>query len=136
MDNPEVVPVAQPAAGAEWIYTADDDVVVHAMRFRLVADATVASRRVKLTCEDASGNIYFHDGCTADTTASQTNAYGASAGRATGSANNNLIPIPLPAQGLPMKAGCKPKSATDFKAAGDQFSQIVLVIERIGRPVA
>lgn len=120
------------AAGAEWsrIVDANETWKLIAADFRLVADANVANRVVRIRLDDRAGNRVWLGQSLLVQTASQTRqyiaaAYGADIGTAGGSTNNSILTPP----GLWMPQGFTLRTATIGLQVGDQYDTIQLFFE-------
>jgi hypothetical protein len=130
----EAIGVANPAAGVNFAYTADDDIMVVTFAFQLVTSATVANRRFKLTVEDPSGNVIARYESGADQAASLTWLHHSErGGTSDAAAINNWLGTFIPEEGIQMAPGYVLRSVVDNIQSGDQLSAIKLGIGRIGR---
>lgn len=120
---------ADPAAGAEIIFTAAENMIVRSCSFLLVTDATVANRRVTLVADDGV-DIFFQAIAAADQAASLTHRYSGFGGSAAAAAGL-VQTIQLPAGGLYLPSGGRLRTLTTSIQAGDNFGLMTLEVERI-----
>lgn len=116
---------AAPAAGAEWSLAGMNSgmVKLHAVRFRLVTDANVASREVSLLFQPDVGGDFMVLG-TASQTAGTTRDYYFSHLGVANFTSSSAIWTNLPELGLPL--GSSVSSSTPNLQAGDKFSNITV----------
>jgi hypothetical protein len=122
---------ANPAAGSEIAYTIPDGVQARlmSMQFTLVAAAAAGSRRVHITFEDNTGQIYLDVYGSIDQIISETKRYNvAEFGALPDETDNNQIQIPIPT-GLLLDTGYVIRTATTNKNAADDFGAPVLTLE-------
>lgn len=124
-----VVVSADPAAGAEISYTADQDMIVHAVGFNLVTSATVANRFPGLVADDGGSNVFFETQTGSAETASATWRNYAFEGAPSSSGNPRTFP--LPAGGLRLKKGDRIRTLTGAIDAGDNYGSMILQIEHL-----
>lgn len=129
MQFPEIVKVsADPAAGGEIVYVADEDCIVHSVIFQLVTNATVVNRRVSLVADDGS-TVFWRQATNYDQTASLTNVYCAFEGGALGSGGGSTT-FMIPTGGLRLRKGDRLSTLTSNLNAGDNYGALVLQVER------
>jgi hypothetical protein len=122
---------ADPAAGQEFIFTADEDMIVWSLSFTFVTSATVATRIVTLKADDGA-DIYFRGVmAAAGQTASLTVGYSGWSGSGATAVAQSAYTIQWPVTGLRMRKGDRLQSLTQAIDAGDNFSAVVLEVERI-----
>ncbi len=117
---------ADPAAGGEIVYTADENVIVHACAFTLVTNATVASRIVNLVADDGADVFFSVPAITH--VASETRRYSAFAGA--NNRSNVNVTLELPSTGLRLRKGDRLRTLTTALQAGDDFGPMTLQAER------
>jgi hypothetical protein len=127
--NFRTVQSPDPAAGAEAVFTADEDMVVVSVSVTLVTSATVANRTVQFVADDGT-NISFRSTSTQPQTASATANHSAFAGAAFGTGTNTVYTYPLPAGGLKLKKGDRLRTITALLDAGDNYGPMTLMTER------
>lgn len=123
------VPVAQPAAGAEWTQPVSPGAIweVLAIRARLTTSATVANRTASVVYLDADGNELDRFGPAGVIAASSAATFCWSQGYgATNTQGPNHAPLPTPA--LPLIGGWSVKSLTSNIDATDQLSGLILTV--------
>ncbi len=120
------------AAGAEISRQVDENRTwrLISFDFRLVADANVANRVVRIRLDDRNGNRVWLSQSLLVQTAGQTRqyivaAFGADFGVAGGSTNNSILAPP----GLWMPQSFTLRTATIGLQVGDQYDQIQLFVE-------
>lgn len=118
---------ADPAAGSEIIFTADEDMIVHSLVFQLITDATVANRTPTILADD--GNDVFFRASAGVQTASVAQTYCAFAGSAFQAASTVLFAFP--ATGLRLRKGDRLRTSTNTLQAGDNYGPMVMQVERI-----
>lgn len=123
---------ADPAAGAQVSWTADEDVIIHALSFSLTTDANVANRQVRLEAKDSANNIFFR------TIGQQIIAASVAGAVITGfegeteaAPGSNWVLLPLPSGGLRLKTGDVLYTSLNNGQVGDDFTPIVMQCERI-----
>lgn len=120
---------ANPAAGNEILYTADEDMIVHSVMFTLVTSAVVANRFVALVADDGV-NQYFRSADPTARAASTSNQYCFFEGA---SGNTLSLGFALPAQGLRLRKGDRLGTSTSAKDVGDDYTAAVAQVERPGQ---
>lgn len=120
-----VITIADPAAGANFTHTVPTgiDQRIVSLSGLLVTSATVATRQMRFTFDDAT-NIFAHCGSTTTTSASQTNRFGALLGGNQGGIAGSFTEGSLPNIWLP--PGFRLNSAIGNIQVGDQLSGIFL----------
>lgn len=137
MTNPAALRVRQsadPAAGVEASYIADEDEIVHAVEASLVTSATVAARITSIAVDDpATGIEYMRFGTPGSQAASLTRIYSAAAyGTAIDNAGNtSTINLPIPQGGIPLKKGHRLRTVTVNIQAGDNYGPMAVLAERL-----
>lgn len=123
---------ADPAAGAEITFVADEDIIVHSVYVTLVTSATVANRRVHLIADDGANganNIFWRQPATVDITASLTEPITAFEG-ATSTAAAGVLVLTLPVGGLRMRRNDRLRTLTTGIDVGDNYGAMNLWVER------
>ncbi len=127
----EPVYVPAPAAGAGWSYVVDGRFYERllSVRFTFTASAVVATRDVRMSLHDANGTpvTAILAGATVTASASEVVNLTVNTGLATNSPDGYKYG-PLPDLMIP--PGWSWTAETDSIAAGDQFSGIVLLVQR------
>jgi hypothetical protein len=122
---------ADPAAGQEFSFTADEDMIVWSLAFTLVTSAAAPVRIITLKADDGT-DVYFRGVfAAAGQAANLTVNYSAWSGAGTSGVSINAWTGQLPAGGLHMRKGDRLQSFTQALDAGDNFSAVVLEVERI-----
>lgn len=126
----KIVPVSTPAVGTELSLVATGAGLwrVISVAFRFVASAAVATRTVALTADDGT-SVYFRSLATIQQTAGQTVDYGAFAGATGAGVAAAAGVVPLTQDGLWLQAGWRLRTSTLAIDGGDQYSNIVAVVE-------
>lgn len=119
---------ADPAAGGEIEFTADEDMIVHSCYFEMVTSAVAANRVVTLAADDGT-DIFFRSRGGTNHPASNTRIYSAFGGAPTG--ENGMVNLALPAGGLRLRKGDRLRTITQLKDVGDNFGAMTLQVERI-----
>ncbi len=118
-----------PAAGAEASETVPTNArwLLLAFTLRLVTDATVANRHVRLVIDDGATTFFSSDSEAAQA-ASDNWAYNAGIGmdRRAGVSDNRMWALPA---GLMLPGGARIRTSTSNIAAGDNFSAPQLLVE-------
>lgn len=123
---PEIVKVAaDPAAGGEILFTADEDMIVHSVYFSLTTSAVVANRTVMLLADDGT-STFFKSQASSSQAAGLTFNYCAFEGAPASGLN-----VALPSGGLRLRKGDRLLTSTLSKDAGDDYGVMRLQIERI-----
>lgn len=121
--------ITTPAAGAEISYTiSDSDILLRSMRIKLVTDSNAATRNVRVTFEDSSGNVYAEYVAGVTQIASLTRYYGfnrISIATPTGALDTTFIPVSLPSDGVLIPKGGKIKTVTTSIQVGDQYTGVL-----------
>lgn len=129
---PRLIPVASPAAGAEWTVPVQSSTVwlVQAVNARLVTSATVANRSPRLQISDGSSTIVLA-GASAVEAASGSVLHVWARGLAgfNNSTSGGVLPQSLPA--IPLLGGWSLGTLTSSIDAGDQWSGIFLYVLEI-----
>lgn len=132
--TPVILPVASPAAGAQFVFTAPaaEDLLVLSLNVRLVTSAAVANRIMGLNADDGGTNVFYRGAVNFSETASSTVDYSIYAG---GGFDGRLLAgvvaaSILPAPGLLIPAGGRLRSAVAALDAADQLSAIAIVAGR------
>lgn len=121
----DVVTVANPAAGADLVYTADRDITIMSLCLRIVTDGNVANRILGLKADDGT-NIYWRGEVNFSQVASTTTDYALQPGSFDGRALNNVVCAAiLPPQGLQLRNGGRLSTIVASKQVGDQISLTV-----------
>lgn len=130
--SPLVFPVANPAAGANFLFTAPEDLVIVSINARLVTSAVVANRIMGFNADDGGANVYWRAEVNFSQVASGTIDYACFAGGGfDGRVLNNVVTCSLlPAPGLTIPAGSRLRSAIAALDVGDQLSQITILAAR------
>lgn len=122
---------ANPAAGAEIAFTADEDLVIKSFDLELVTDATVQNRQVKFTIEDADGKVYFRAVAGGVQAASLTRQYAGRPGEyASPAVADTVFVVALPVGGVFIPKNGKLKTSTTLIQAGDNFGALTLFARR------
>jgi len=122
-----VISSADPAAGAEISYTADDDMIVYSARFTFVTDANVANRNPSLIADDGTTQFLRIRDAGART-ASATWEYFFAPGITAYSVDGGF---PLPTPGVFLRKGDRLRTSTTNLQAGDNYSAMVLLVEYV-----
>ena len=121
--------VANPAAGAEWVYTVQNFLrkKLLSVAFTFVTAAGGAARTVQLVVDDGA-NIVGQFPANVSQAASLTNIYTGASGlfSSTALATTKLIPLPPDVR---MVNGWRVRSLTDTIQAADQYSNIWLMFD-------
>lgn len=130
-DHPRrrVVVIANPAAQGEITITVPGQEiwVVESLAFRLVADATVATRVTSLAVDD--GGVEFLRSITGFShTAGLTMEYCAFRGSGTFGSSDGKTVMPWPSGDVGLSPGMRIKTVTSNLQVGDQFSRIRLLV--------
>lgn len=122
-----LVKPASPAAGAELSITVpgQETWIVESLAFRLVTDATAATRVVTVNVDDGSDN-YLFTGANAAHGASSTFDYCAFRGSSSVHNASGVALIPWPESGLVLPPGHRIQTNTGSIQVGDQFSAILV----------
>lgn len=121
---------ADPAANNEIVYTADENMIVKSVAFTLVSDATAANRTVTLIADDGT-DIFFRTTGGSPQAASETWTYGAYQGCSRESVGVFHLNLGFPEGGLYLPAGSRLRTNTINRQAGDNYSAMILQVERI-----
>lgn len=126
------VRVSAPAAGANWELRPGGQRWwrVVSLVARLVTSAVVANRRVRLTATEG-GHIYWAIESHLNQAASLTFDYAAHTGAVAPAADNLVLPLPLPSNGLLVRPGAVLAPSVTALDAGDQWSAIVALVEEV-----
>lgn len=127
-----VVVSADPAAGSDLAYTADEGDILHSFAGLLTTDATVANRQIQVSLEDSSGNVMFRSLSSTQVAASQasTRVEGYSGAPAQAPGLNHSV-VPLPDLGLKMRAGDVLRIVAINKGPADDLSAFYMLLERL-----
>jgi len=133
----ELLYVPKPAAGAQWSHVADGRYLtrVTAVRFQFTASAVVANRFIELQLKDTNGVIVTEVPAgqnIAASTAAQISLTPNCPQLADGAAFG--VPGYLPDLMIP--AGWSWSTSTSAMDAGDQFDQIILLVQRFPNDAA
>lgn len=101
--------------------------VVEAVSFRLVTDATVATRVVTVNVDDGTTPYLFTSTNVAHT-ASLTFDYSAFMGAGVGGGGGGVVVMPWPDGGLPTSPGSRIRTVVESLQAGDQISRVRLLV--------
>lgn len=125
-----VIPVTQPAAGAEFTLQAPGSAHwrVLSVRFRLTTDATVAGREVALLADDGT-NVFWQTAVDGGQAASLGTDYGTNDSANNYGGANVFRPLNFPAMGLWLESGNRLRSSTLNIQAGDQYSAVVAQVQ-------
>jgi hypothetical protein len=128
---PEIIKAsADPAAGGEIVYTADEDMTIHSLTFTLTTSAIVNNRIVTLRADDGNpANTFFWVSSPANHAASTTLPYSAVEGVPTATITG-LILIALPALGLKLRKGDRLRTVTTLLDVGDNYTAMTIQAER------
>lgn len=121
---------ADPAAGGEVVFTADQDMIVYSLYFTFVASVAVGNRLPALVADDGT-NIFFKSSWTQNHTASQTRDYCAYAGAPRDASGIGPNSIPLPSGGLRLRKGDRLRTSTVALDAGDDYGVMRLQVEHL-----
>ena len=126
-----VVPVASPAAGADWqqAVPAGKAWEVLTLTEQLVTSAAVANREIVVQAKDPNGNLLAQADSPAFQTAGLTTIYSFERGRPYGGSVQTFVGV-LPAVDFPLPEGSTIGVATTGLQAADQHSKIVLVVRQ------
>lgn len=131
--NVEVL-TADPAANTELQFVAPYDLVVHGLSFQLASDGTAATRVVSLVADDGA-DAWFYSVSPFGQTASQTTRYTAIEGiqhtQVTGFVSDGKTSFAFPQGGLQLRAGDRLRTETTARQVGDNFTAMVLHVERL-----
>lgn len=122
------IPVAAPAAQADWGYTvgASEKVEIQSIRFRLVADGNAANRQCSIQVDDGNdANYHIFLTPAVNVTAGQTKDIFYLAGFPI-SYNRDAGMIVEPMPPLVLSAGQRIRSNTTGLQVGDQYSDIII----------
>lgn len=118
-----------PVAGAEWIYTADYDMLVLSFVANLTTSAAVANRVVAVVADDGT-NIFMQIGSSANQTATLTYTYCGYAGSiSSGGVAGGRLTIGFPATGIKLRKGDRIRSLTNLIDVGDNWGVANLQVE-------
>lgn len=122
-----VIPIAQPAAGADWTFTVANGVrwnlrLIHA---KLVT-TTAVSHEVEITVTDSDGNAGQFVNLNATAAAAATYFFGWVFGGSNDQVFNSRFRMALPPMNLRQGTTVNVQSAL---AAGDQWSQVFAIVE-------
>lgn len=125
------VPIAAPAAGAEWSQTVPGGEVWRpvAVVMTLVTDANVAARRPRLVYDDGTTQlvrVQTAQGPGATQAFTYSFAVGLGYSQAGGTAQDESTGIP----DIPLQGGWRIRSSTVNLQVGDQYSVITLLVSR------
>lgn len=121
---------ADPAAGSEIVFTADEDMIVQGLSVSLVTDAT-GTPRVHLAADDGTAaNIFYRAFAAAAQAISVTNTYVAFAGSQQRALTDAIAQLDFPTLGLKLRKGDRLRTITTGIDAGDNYGAMVLQIER------
>lgn len=126
----KVITIANPAAGAEIVATvpANKTWRILAVHFKLVASATVANRLVRLLFDDGTV-VLFKVPNDVNHVASQTTEYSYGlACTAEAAQGATVVARMYPIPDLQLPPGCRIQTLTAGLQAGDQFSEVRLLI--------
>lgn len=123
----KTVTVANPAAGADWVWTVPSSTAwqIQSIRAQLVTSAAVANRTPVLRVTDTAGNIVLDAPATAAQAASATVVYEWVAGVPDQALTGGDLQLELPT-GLTLEANWTVQTVTAGIQAGDQWSLIVI----------
>lgn len=118
-----IVRLADPTDNSEltWLVPGTEVWVVDSVLFRLVTDATVATRVVRLTADDQS-TTYFRSVAAATQIVSLTRDYTAFRGNAGAAQTDTIVPIAFPDGGLVLQPGHRLRTSTAAITTGDRLS--------------
>lgn len=121
-----VVPVANPAAGADWQTILAASGVLAAIVGTFTASAAVANRLPAFQVQDGAGHTLWTIQTPSAQTAGQVHSYVSGPGVGVNAAGNTVT-LPIPA-GLVLPAGAVIKSATTAIDVADQWSAVVVTL--------
>lgn len=121
---------ADPAAGADVSYTADDDMIVYSFVVPFVTSAVVANRRVRVVADDGA-DVFFRSPAVTTQAASLTRVYSGVTGSAPSADLDPDIVVGFPPEGLRLRKGDRFIVTAQNKDAGDNFGACVLHAERL-----
>ena len=125
-----VVPQAAPAAGSEFVVASGGGTYwrLISLRFILTTDANAANRIVTLLADDNS-DAFWQNGISGAQVATTAQAYSVTTGANNFGAGAAIRPIGWPDAGLWLYPGWRLRSLTEAIQAGDQYSDIVALVE-------
>jgi hypothetical protein len=123
-----VVTGTDPAAGAEIVETVPAGKIwrLLSIRFALVTDATVASRRTHVIIDDGTSELFRVSGST-DQTASSTARFSLSP--AFGTISNNASTNHFPMPSIHLEPGFRIQTSTSNIQAGDNYGAPIMYVE-------
>lgn len=121
---------ADPAAGAQISWTADENVIIRSVTFQLTTDANVATRGVILQARDAAGKTFFRTISQQTQAASVTQNYQGHEGLQHATPGSNWGLLPLPAGGLRLRTGDVLLTGLNNGQVGDDFTAITMQVEK------
>jgi hypothetical protein len=122
----KIKPSPVPAAGAEVIFTADEDMVVHSLRFNLTTSGVAGNRFVTVIADDGGTNEFFRVADATGRAASATYIYSLFEGAPSSGLSAGFG---LPASGLRLLKGDRVLTVTSGKDVGDQYTKMILNTE-------
>lgn len=126
----KTITVANPAAGAEWSITVTATKIweVLSISCQLITDATVATRRIVISFNDGTNEI-FKVGSQGTQTASLTNFHSFAENINSSATHGAAVSTTMPKIVLP--AGYKIETKSLSLQAGDQYALITLYVKEI-----
>lgn len=126
----KLVKVQNPAVGVEFSLTAPGNGLWRVMSvvFRFVTSAVVATRTLTLVADDGT-DVFFRTNASLQQVAAATVDYGAFEGASSGGFAGVVGIAPLIQDGIWLQPGWRLRSLTTAIDGGDQYSQIVALVE-------